>query len=456
MTPAVLTGLLAVVTTQTYAVEQLASSGPPSNRIDIAILGDGYRDLDQAQLSADARALVQSLLATPPFGEYERAFNFSVIHVISAQQGADNGAWGPDRDTALGAHYGCYGIDRLICLDTVNALTIAAQHVPGYDLALVIVNDTMYGGAGGAVAVTSINPAAHEVVRHEIGHTIAGLADEYEDPYPGYPACDPVNDCREPNVTLRQSRELIKWSAWLDPDIAVPTPERSEYYERYQVGVFEGARYQTSGVFRPMVYGCKMRSLVGEVCPVCREALIRSVYRRVDPLDSLRPAKEFTAAACEPISFSVTTVVPAERHLFSWKVDGAQVPSAGRAIGASRRFPRSPGAVTVSMKLKRLNDAPLTIRLLGNGTESLRLRLRSGVLEALNASNRFVFAQNAPVGPWFDLEFTFDPRRKQLTVAGGQQIPLRSAVQAVDSLEFRTEVSPPGAHVLIDNVLVTP
>jgi hypothetical protein len=42
------------------------------------------------------------------------------------------------------------------------------------------VNDTTYGGSGGAFAVLSRHPLSIEIALHEIGHTLGLLADEYD------------------------------------------------------------------------------------------------------------------------------------------------------------------------------------------------------------------------------------------------------------------------------------
>lgn len=53
------------------------------------------------------------------------------------------------------------------------------DYCPFYDIALILVNSTKYGGGGGSYAVASINSYSYEIMLHEMGHSIAGLADEY-------------------------------------------------------------------------------------------------------------------------------------------------------------------------------------------------------------------------------------------------------------------------------------
>src|SRR5690606_26711954 len=146
-----------------------------------------------------------------------------------------------------GATYFCGGIERLLCVDTFAVLSAVAEHAPEFDYVLVLVNDPKYGGSGGSVAVASIHGLAADIVVHEVGHQVARLADEYDTPTPGYPPCDPIADCFEPNVTLRTAREELKWAAWLEEEAPLPSP-----IGWAGVGLFEGARYSPLGVYRPM------------------------------------------------------------------------------------------------------------------------------------------------------------------------------------------------------------
>jgi hypothetical protein len=87
--------------------------------------------------------------------------------------------------------------------------TLLQNLMPEYDIVMMIVNDAEYGGAGGFPAITSINSSAPEIVIHELGHSFAGLGDEYDAPFPGYP------DVEEPNTTRETRREFIKWRPWV-------------------------------------------------------------------------------------------------------------------------------------------------------------------------------------------------------------------------------------------------
>jgi hypothetical protein len=303
-------------------VETLRQNGPTNLRFNIAVLGDGYRTADQAKLKSDAQAIIDYLFGVSPLKQYQGLFNVKLVHVISKDNGADNGTYGVTRDTALDAQFNCDNIDRLLCVDTGKVQVAALQDVPENNFAIVLVNDPKYGGSGGSVCVSSSNEDSFEVLAHEIGHSLAHLADEYS--YEAnYAACDPQQDCKEANATLRTARDEIKWKDWIEAATPVPTPATPQFGSA--VGLFEGARYTPLGVYRPQ-QDCKMRDLGAEYCPVCSEQFVRAIWtaENVEMIETATPPElAVQSDTCAPIALSVTNppVVPAT-YKYVWKVDG--------------------------------------------------------------------------------------------------------------------------------------
>ena len=194
-----------------------------------------------------------------------------LIKVESNEEGADKGSFGATRDTALGSYFFCNGIERLLCANGGLILALAAQNAPEFDVAVLIVNDPRDGGAGGTVPSASTHPKASDILRHELGHTLGALADEYVSAG-NYPLCG-APDCPEPNAT-----GLLppKWTAWVSAATLVPSPATFT-----GVGLFEGCRYRTTGIYRPVSTACLMNALGQPFCPVCTEALVLSFYNRV-------------------------------------------------------------------------------------------------------------------------------------------------------------------------------
>jgi hypothetical protein len=182
---------------------------------------------------------------------------------------------------------------------------------------LVLVNSTKYGGSGGSIAVSSVHSSAAEIVIHEMGHTFAHLADEYETAYPGFPAGD-----SEANVDYDYSGSGLKWLVWVDPGTPLPTPEASPYLTA--VGAFEGARYLTTGIYRPW-YNCEMRALNRPFCPVCQEAHVISFTQKVSLTDAVAPANGTSTNVTEGGAAFTATPVPLEGLEYLWRLNGVAI-----------------------------------------------------------------------------------------------------------------------------------
>ncbi len=289
-----------------YTTEMLQASGDSANRLDLVIMGDGYRAEDQTKMKTDAQKVMNAIFAEPYWAAYKNFVNVKLVHVISNQDGADGGMYGSGstRDTALGAYYYCFDIDRLICMNNGAVMSVAFNDAPEYDQILVIVNDTTYGGSGGGYSVTSMDPGAVDIPIHEIGHSLFGLADEYEYGSESYGPCDAQTDCPEPNATVRTALNDIKWNYWIDNGTPLPTPETNQYASK--VGLFEGSRYYGSGQYRPW-NDCLMRSLGRSLCPVCAEAAVLRTYDYANLEDSHSPtAATVSMTTADTTTFSVT------------------------------------------------------------------------------------------------------------------------------------------------------
>ncbi len=298
--------------------QALLESGTSGNRVDFVIVGDGYTAADQAKFYADATAVAQSLQTTSTYASYAPVFNVWALFVPSAQGGADDPATGMMVDTAFDATYGVSGIDYLMGVSDGKVLTEITQRFPAFDVPICIVNADKYGGSGGTVAVASTHQQSVQILEHELGHSFANLADEYETPYPGFPPGDP-----EPNVALEENLMPLKWDVWVPPGTPIPTPDASATSDYAPVGAYEGARYLETGVYRPTL-NCLMRELGKDFCSVCSEAMVLGFSQVSVLVDGVAPADMTAIPAKGPSPFMVTT--PALSTLeFAWSVDGAVV-----------------------------------------------------------------------------------------------------------------------------------
>lgn len=305
-------------------ITKIKDSGPDENRLVIVVMGDGFTGTnlsngDFAQATID---MVLTMGMDEPWDQLMDVTNIYRVDVESNEAGADNEVYGVYKDTYFSSSFWVNDIERLLALTGTGpgraySLADLAAHAGMWDVILVLVNSTKYGGSGGGIATSSMHSAAPEIVVHELGHSFADLADEYETEYSGFPPGD-----GEPNVDFDASGPGLKWLAWVDPGTPLPTPEASPYLT--VVGAFEGARYLSSGIYRP-VYNCKMRSLGPDFGPICQEAHLRSLCNMVTLTDSLL----LDTAVVGIVGSGGLTVgveaLPLEGLTYEWTLDGAPV-----------------------------------------------------------------------------------------------------------------------------------
>jgi len=301
------------------ALTAIFTNGPTSNRINLVILSEGYQTNQLGQFLMDATNAANNLLSVPPYQEYRSYFNAYAISVASQDSGADH--YTPTTNlvnTYFNSAYDNYGRPDVLTIppndhDSSYAHgqgkvdTLLQSLMPEYDLPMLLVNDTNYGGSGGATLISSLHSSAPNIVRHESGHTFAALGDEYDNPYPGYP------ETEEPNTTTQTNRSLIKWLPWIDPDTPVPTPETGDYVT--VVGLFEGAHYHPTNWYRPK-FDCKMKTLIRAFCEVCSEQIVKSAYQRLRSIGAFAPVStNVSVTTTQSVAFSVTPLQPMTHSL---------------------------------------------------------------------------------------------------------------------------------------------
>ena len=319
--------------------DTLIDNGPSSNRVDIVFLGDGYTqtDLNAGTYDTHVTGYLNFMFnnvfgAADPFPRYKNFFNAHAIEVVSNESGADKPSLGVLVDTALDASYESSGIDRLLTVKNSKAnarrnTALAGTNVTA-DMQLVTVNDTKYGGSGGAWATyAGGNFWANDVAMHEVAHSFSALADEYvtyDDPHVG-------GEPSEVNVT--KDATGAKWAHWLGFD----DPRGSNL----DIGVHEGARYYETDIYRPSPNN-KMREVNRAFDAVSREKIILDIYAHVDPvddwLDNLLPLED---------SQLWVDVVDAEVIGVEWSVDGTLVPGATGDTFDAADFGFGPGTYSV-------------------------------------------------------------------------------------------------------------
>ena len=330
-------------------VEVIRGSGPDENRINVAILGDGYTRGELGKYANDVERLLAGFFGDQPFADYAAYFNVRRVDVVSNESGADHPARDEYRDTALGAHYDCADIPRLICVDHGAVIDVLDRSlaVNARDIVMVLVNDDEYGGSGGALAVASTHELSAELMLHEVGHSFGLLADEYGG---GGPACDNTVEPSVVNVTRESTAASIKWSYWIEPGTSVPATDTRPGV----VSAYEGAMYCDSGLYRP-TFASKMRSLSKPFEQVNTEQLIRRIYNLVSPIDAVSPTTtELQSDRCESLEFSVKTpgghqALPGTLET-SWRINGEVVTTGSSLAVSSCRLPVGSHRIEVEVR----------------------------------------------------------------------------------------------------------
>ncbi len=293
---------------QVFPVDTILNNGLPGKRIKYVFLSDGYQAGELFFYINQVKNIQADFFTQTPFREYRNFFNFYAIKVPSLQSGADHPGTAGDEDPGssqpivtvnnyFNSTFDYAGIHRLVVpQDGVAAYNVLLSNFPTYNQAFVLVNSPYYGGSGGSFATATTDGSSSEVAIHEIGHSFAGLADEYAIGGQG----------EAPNRTADTNPATIKWKNWLgDNGIGI-----------YPIGV--------EGWQRPH-QSCKMQYLGVPFCSVCTEAFINTIYALVTPIYSSRPTSALVTVNA-PTTFSATLTRPEPNTLVSeWKLNGATI-----------------------------------------------------------------------------------------------------------------------------------
>jgi hypothetical protein len=305
----------------------LFKNGDPAEKLDLLVLAEGYTAAEREKFHADAERLTAILFATEPFKGRKHDFNVWGLELAADESGITDPRRGHWRNSPLGFRSNAFGIDRYALSYENRAIREAAALAP-YDALVVIWNGPKHAGGGiynlWAVAPAD-SPTAAYVFVHEIGHSLAGLADEYYSADVAYQQGDVITEPNRPNATALGDPAKLKWRDFVDAATPLPTPWDQARYDKIaaahqsrvralearsaspaeltdvyaelrktagaalenephagKTGAFEGANYRGKGLYRPEV-DCIMFSHVrGAFCRVCVRAIERAIDHYVE------------------------------------------------------------------------------------------------------------------------------------------------------------------------------
>jgi len=285
-------------------VHPIQVTGPPSERLNLIIMGDGYMWDQQSLFFEDVDRNLAVMWSTEPFRTYRNYINVYAVEIASIDYGVrrdpDGRVRHPDgtirdtgvregpidaKNTALRLWYSdgltnplargtTYGPAPLNCqnfaeyypegvdpCETGNQahnriLDNYVEPVLGMDATpangvqtLAIFNTFTYGGIGGTQATTSGgSPQGPLISLHEIGHSLGTLVDEY--PYSSRDVVEPCYTNTEQQAGFHHTRyeteqqmiqDQFKWWRWIG----------EESLSGGRIGLHEGGRMRPCGVRRP-------------------------------------------------------------------------------------------------------------------------------------------------------------------------------------------------------------
>jgi hypothetical protein len=256
-------------------VTPIQVTGPPSQRLNFIILGDGYQWDQQSLFYADVDRNLSVMWATEPYRTYRNYINIYAVEIASIDYGTrcdpDGRVRSPDgtiRDTGVregpintkntalrmifdggctnplargtvytGAPPNCQNFAQYYpagvnpcetgnqahnrILDTYVAPALGIPRTSQNLQTLAIFNTFTYGGIGGTQATTSGgSPQGPLISLHEIGHSLGTLVDEY--PYSSRDVIRPCYTGGEPSSfhhTIMSAAQMLtaqtKWWRWL-------------------------------------------------------------------------------------------------------------------------------------------------------------------------------------------------------------------------------------------------
>ena len=265
--------------TKDYEVLDLHTGGKTEECFNILIVPDGYAKDDIEKLKHDTQRAANYILGCSPFDSLSKHINIRAVAGISAEKGITDPNAGIFKNTLLSSSFNVIDVDRYLMCEKVWKLHEVADDAP-YDAILILANTAKYGGGGIYNFYATVYSDGDEktlayVTVHELGHSIAGLADEYYSSEVSVQDFFPLDvEPVEPNLTTLVDFDK-KWKSMLAEETPIPTPSEETY--KGVLGLFEGGGYCAKGVYRPWL-NCTMKDKIyNNFCPVCKKIIENTI-----------------------------------------------------------------------------------------------------------------------------------------------------------------------------------
>lgn len=259
---------------------KILDNGPDDQRANLVLVSEGYLREELGDFRKRCNEFVRVIKSESWYRRVgSETLNVHRVDVISDE----TAAWlrftcpGNKVRSFFSAQFcGNNKLARLMSGDAELVLDVVRGLVPKFASAGVLVNSKHRGGAGTkGVFWSTTGEGWTELALHEMGHSLFLLADEYDGEKGTY---TDVSEPCEKNITIETNREKIKWRSLIADSTRIPTRTvdeglRQERVRRDEVGLFEGAKRFSRGIYRG-ANQCRMRDFDGAFCPVCEEAIV--------------------------------------------------------------------------------------------------------------------------------------------------------------------------------------
>ncbi|KAI1212081.1 IgA peptidase M64-domain-containing protein [Annulohypoxylon truncatum] len=194
-------------------IRPLIVNGPSRNRVDFIFLGDGYTSDEKDKFFADAQFLAENITNGHTFYDVLPLLNFWAGFTPSTDSGIGTG--GVPKNTVYGLYRDGTEL-RGVYYDKPEIAHAACDSTDTCDYPILLGNDPLYGGLGGEFTVITSSPTnGPAILRHELGHSIIGVGEEYD----GGEIYEGVNSA--PNTSA------VPWEAWYTNSSLEPKIQRS-------------------------------------------------------------------------------------------------------------------------------------------------------------------------------------------------------------------------------------
>ncbi|KAJ3729474.1 IgA peptidase M64-domain-containing protein [Lentinula raphanica] len=184
-------------------IHPLIVSGPAKNRVDLVFFSDGYLLKEKDKFIQDALRLAEDVSSNTTFNTVRPLMNFWAAFTASEESGVGTG--GKPNKTPYGLYRNGTELRAVYYAYPQVADAACTSMAEQCDFPILLGNDPLYGGLGGRFTViTSSILNGPQILRHELGHSIIPVGEEYDGGF-AYFGVNAYHNTSEP----------VPWAHWM-------------------------------------------------------------------------------------------------------------------------------------------------------------------------------------------------------------------------------------------------